>query len=85
MIKVDSLKTSAAFNGHIFRVEGITPVNANSLLYSYGSGYANETTQGFLKVSRMAFLSRSSVKARYTTTDRKVTSAADTGDAKFNR
>lgn len=48
MIKVDSLKTSAAFNGHIFRVEGITPVNANSLLYSYGSGYANETTQGFL-------------------------------------
>jgi len=48
MIMVDSLKTSAAFNGHIFRVEGITPVNPNALLYSYGSDYANSSNQGVL-------------------------------------
>ncbi len=48
MIQVDSLKTSAAFNGHIIRVEGLTPVDAGDLLYTYGSDYPNGSSQGSL-------------------------------------
>lgn len=45
-LTVDSLKTSTSFNGHIFRVEGLTPVAGAQSLYTYGSDYASTTAQG---------------------------------------
>jgi len=43
---VDSLKTPAAFNGHIFHVEGLVPVNNDLTMFSYDSDYASSTGQG---------------------------------------
>ncbi len=43
---VDSLKTTAAMNGHIFKVEAITPVVTGDQMYLYGSAYDNGSAQG---------------------------------------
>jgi len=47
-LQVDSLKTTAAFNGHIIRVEGISPNAYSTSLYQYGSDYADNSPQGSL-------------------------------------
>lgn len=46
MMQVDSLKTTTTMNGHIFKVEGLTPLVPSDLMYAYGSDYANDTAQG---------------------------------------
>ncbi|GAB1468799.1 hypothetical protein MASR2M64_15530 [Candidatus Cloacimonadota bacterium] len=46
--EVDSLKTTAVFNGHIYRVESITPEVSGDMLYAYDSDYANSSMQGVL-------------------------------------
>jgi aminopeptidase YwaD len=47
-LQVDSLKTTASFNGHIFRVEGLVPANSSESVYTYGSDYASTSSQGVL-------------------------------------
>ncbi len=47
-LQVDSLKTIASWQGHIFSVEGFIPVNPDEIIYSYGSDYANTSNQGIL-------------------------------------
>lgn len=46
LLSVDPLKTTASFNGHIFKVESIA-ANANATnIYYYGSDYDNSSNQG---------------------------------------
>jgi hypothetical protein len=47
-LQVDSLKTTASFNGHIFKVEVITPELSSNMVYTYGSDYASSSSQGIL-------------------------------------
>lgn len=47
-LQVDSLKTSSAFNGHIIRVEALQTAPGASTVYTYGSDYADDSTQGQL-------------------------------------
>jgi len=45
-LTVDSLKTTTALNGHIIKVEALSPVANSETLYTYGSDYAADTPQG---------------------------------------
>jgi fibronectin type 3 domain-containing protein len=47
-LAVDSLKSSAGLNHHIFRIEGLSAAPGGTVLYTYGSDYANNTSQGVL-------------------------------------
>ncbi len=47
-LQVDSLKTPAGFEGHIFHVEGLVPVNSAEPFFCYGSDYQSETAQGIM-------------------------------------
>jgi hypothetical protein len=47
-LQVDSLKTIAYLNGHIFRVESILPVLPSESVYTYGSDYPDDSSQGLL-------------------------------------
>lgn len=47
-LQVDSLKTIAAFAGHIFHVEGLQPSPSADAIFCYGSDYADSTPQGQL-------------------------------------
>ena len=50
-LQVDSLKTVATWNGHIFGVEAFEPVNPQESMYQYGSDYSEDSTQGILNGS----------------------------------
>ncbi|MDY0151767.1 MAG: M20/M25/M40 family metallo-hydrolase [Candidatus Cloacimonas sp.] len=56
MLQVDSLKTTANFDGHIFRVEGLVPVNEGESVYAYGSDYDNTSSQGSLNGDKVGVL-----------------------------
>jgi hypothetical protein len=45
-MQVDSLKTGASLNGHILKMESITPGLTALGAYTYGSDYASNTSQG---------------------------------------
>ena len=47
-LQVDSLKTLSTWNGHIFGVEGLEPVNPEESIYQYGSDYSSDSNQGTL-------------------------------------
>lgn len=47
-LQVDSLKTPTVFNNHIFHVEALTPTAGTEALFTYGSDYPNDTSQGIL-------------------------------------
>ncbi len=47
-IQVDSLKTMAAFYGHMMAVEGMQAVNPQESIYHYASDYDPASSQGFL-------------------------------------
>ena len=47
-LQVDSLKTTTAFNGHIFHVEAIIPEIESQTMYAYGSSYETGSSQGAL-------------------------------------
>ncbi|MDD2229204.1 MAG: M20/M25/M40 family metallo-hydrolase [Candidatus Cloacimonetes bacterium] len=46
--EVDSLKTTTAFNEHIFHVESITPEVGGDMVYAFDSDYADNSPQGIL-------------------------------------
>ena len=48
LLEVDSLKTVTAMNGHIFRVEGLTPSDTGTAVYFYGSAYPDDSPAGSL-------------------------------------
>jgi hypothetical protein len=45
---VDSLKSSASLNHHIFKIEGLTAAEGGEVIYTYGSDYDNSASQGIL-------------------------------------
>ncbi len=47
-MRVDSLKSAAALNHHIFKIEGLAAAPGGEVLYTYGSDYANTASQGIL-------------------------------------
>ncbi|HNX00904.1 MAG TPA: M28 family peptidase [Candidatus Cloacimonadota bacterium] len=47
-VMVDSLKSSASLNHHIFKIEGLTAAADGVMIYTYGSDYANNSSQGVL-------------------------------------
>lgn len=55
-LQVDSLKTSSAFAGHIFRVESIGAIASAANIYNYGSDYADGSTQGRMNGSPIAIM-----------------------------
>ena len=48
LIQVDPLKSLAALNHHINKVEGLTPTDAATAIYAYASDFADDSTQGYL-------------------------------------
>jgi len=47
-LTVDPNKTTTAFNGHIFKVEALSPSANAQTVYYYGSDYENSSNQGVL-------------------------------------
>jgi fibronectin type 3 domain-containing protein len=50
-LEVDPLKTLAAWEGHIYGVEALQPVDPESSIYLFGSDYAADSNQGILNGS----------------------------------
>ena len=48
LIEVDPLKSLAVLNHHTTRIEGMTPTDAATAIYSYSSDYADDSAQGYL-------------------------------------
>ncbi len=47
-LQVDPLKSAAALNHHLFKIEGMTPTNDATAIYSYSGDYADDSPQGYL-------------------------------------
>lgn len=50
-LQVDSLKTVATWNGHMFGVEAMELINPQDCIYLYGSNYNTDNSQGILNGS----------------------------------
>ncbi|MDP3113656.1 MAG: M20/M25/M40 family metallo-hydrolase [Candidatus Cloacimonadaceae bacterium] len=50
-LQVDNLKTLASWQGHIFCVEGLEPVNPEESIFIYASDYSSSSGQGILNGS----------------------------------